>query len=83
MDLFALLKRMLFNCRICAFLDSLQEEVPAVQTPLLQPDSFSLHSNFSLDADQGKGKNEERLHRLTELQQKSPSLGMLPVADMM
>ncbi|NXM21616.1 CSPP1 protein, partial [Ploceus nigricollis] len=45
------------------------------QTPLLQPDSFSLHSNFSLDADQVKGKNEERLHRLTELQQKSPSLG--------
>ncbi|KAM4907420.1 centrosome and spindle pole-associated protein 1 [Sylvia borin] len=51
------------------------EEVPAVQTRLLQPDSFSLHSNFSLDVDQGKGKNEERLHRLTELQQKSPSLG--------
>ncbi|NWX37834.1 CSPP1 protein, partial [Notiomystis cincta] len=45
------------------------------QTPLLQPDSFSLHSNFSLDAEQVKGKNEERLHRLTELQQKSPSLG--------
>nr|XP_041569859.1 centrosome and spindle pole-associated protein 1 isoform X5 [Taeniopygia guttata] len=51
------------------------EEVPPGQTPLLQPDSFSLHSNFSLDADQVKGKNEERLHRLTELQQKSPSLG--------
>ncbi|NXM56944.1 CSPP1 protein, partial [Illadopsis cleaveri] len=56
-------------------LERAAEEVPAVQTPLLQPDSFSLHSNFSLDADQGKGKNEERLHRLTELQQKSPSLG--------
>ncbi|XP_072780825.1 centrosome and spindle pole-associated protein 1 isoform X2 [Taeniopygia guttata] len=51
------------------------EEVPPGQTPLLQPDSFSLHSNFSLDADQVKGKNEERLHRMTELQQKSPSLG--------
>ncbi|NXD19495.1 CSPP1 protein, partial [Spelaeornis formosus] len=51
------------------------EEVPPVQTPLLQPDSFSLHSNFSLDVDQVKGKNEERLHKLTELQQKSPSLG--------
>ncbi|OWK63367.1 Centrosome and spindle pole-associated protein 1 [Lonchura striata] len=60
---------------MCAFLDSLQEEVPPGQTPLLQPDSFSLHSNFSLDADQVKGRNEERLHRLTELQQKSPSLG--------
>ncbi|XP_071276718.1 centrosome and spindle pole-associated protein 1 isoform X11 [Agelaius tricolor] len=54
---------------------AVHEEVPAGQTPLLQPDSFSLHSNFSLDAEQVKGKNEERLHRLTELQQKSPSLG--------
>ncbi|NXO39452.1 CSPP1 protein, partial [Locustella ochotensis] len=45
------------------------------QTPVLQPDGFSLHSNFSLDVDQVKGKNEERLHRLTELQRKSPSLG--------
>ncbi|XP_068043442.1 centrosome and spindle pole-associated protein 1 isoform X9 [Anomalospiza imberbis] len=54
---------------------AVREEVPPGQTPLLQPDSFSLHSNFSLDADQVKGKNEERLHRLTELQQKSPSLG--------
>ncbi|NXK65676.1 CSPP1 protein, partial [Sylvietta virens] len=54
---------------------AVHEEVPPGQTPLLQPDSFSLHSNFSLDADQVKGKNEERLHRLTELQQKSPSLG--------
>ncbi|XP_077639489.1 centrosome and spindle pole-associated protein 1 isoform X5 [Lonchura striata] len=52
-----------------------REEVPPGQAPLLQPDSFSLHSNFSLDADQVKGRNEERLHRLTELQQKSPSLG--------
>ncbi|XP_074738702.1 centrosome and spindle pole-associated protein 1 isoform X7 [Strix uralensis] len=51
------------------------EDVPAGQAPLLQPDSFSLHSNFSLDVDQLKGKNEERLHRLTELQQKSPYLG--------
>ncbi|XP_037985033.1 centrosome and spindle pole-associated protein 1 isoform X9 [Motacilla alba alba] len=54
---------------------AVREEVPPGQTPLLQPDSFSLHSNFSLDVDQVKGKNEERLHRLTELQQKSPSLG--------
>ncbi|XP_030089235.2 centrosome and spindle pole-associated protein 1 isoform X7 [Serinus canaria] len=54
---------------------AVREEVPAGQTPLLQPDSFSLHSNFSLDMDQVKGKNEEHLHRLTELQQKSPSLG--------
>ncbi|XP_041329713.1 centrosome and spindle pole-associated protein 1 isoform X4 [Pyrgilauda ruficollis] len=54
---------------------AVREEVPPGQTPLLQPDSLSLHSNFSLDVDQVKGKNEERLHRLTELQQKSPSLG--------
>ncbi|NWR91383.1 CSPP1 protein, partial [Furnarius figulus] len=45
------------------------------QTQLLQPDSLSLHSNFSLDVDQLKGRNEERLHRLTELQQKSAYLG--------
>ncbi|XP_010075423.1 PREDICTED: centrosome and spindle pole-associated protein 1 [Pterocles gutturalis] len=51
------------------------EDVPPEQTPLLQPDGFSLHSNFSLDVDQLKGKNEERLRRLTELQQKSAYLG--------
>ncbi|XP_027762332.1 centrosome and spindle pole-associated protein 1 isoform X6 [Empidonax traillii] len=51
------------------------EDVAAAQTPLLQPDSLSLHSNLSLDVDQLKGKNEERLHRLTELQQKSSYLG--------
>ncbi|KFQ69211.1 Centrosome and spindle pole-associated protein 1, partial [Phaethon lepturus] len=50
-------------------------ECAVCQTPLLQPDSFSLHSSFSLDADQLKGKNEERLRRLTELQQKSAYLG--------
>ncbi|NWW40636.1 CSPP1 protein, partial [Panurus biarmicus] len=61
--------------KLRALQSAVREEAPAGQTPLLQPDSFSLHSNFSLDADQVKGKNEERLHRLTELQQKSPSLG--------
>lgn len=60
----------------------LQEDVPPGQTPPLQPDSFSLHSSFSLDVDQLKGKNEERLHRLTELQQKSAYSGMLCVAEM-
>ncbi|KAM6410105.1 centrosome and spindle pole-associated protein 1 isoform 13-T13 [Pluvialis apricaria] len=49
--------------------------VPPDQTQLLQPDGFSLHSNFSLDVDQLKGKNEERLRRLTELQRKSAYLG--------
>ncbi|KAJ7406035.1 Centrosome and spindle pole-associated protein 1 [Pitangus sulphuratus] len=52
------------------------EDVAVAQTPLLQPDSLSLNSNLSLDVDQLKGKNEERLHRLTELQQKSAYLGM-------
>ncbi|XP_040401773.1 centrosome and spindle pole-associated protein 1 isoform X14 [Cygnus olor] len=51
------------------------EDVPRDQTPLLQPDNFSLHSNFSLDVDQMKSKNEERLRRLTELHQKSAHLG--------
>ncbi|XP_050174374.1 centrosome and spindle pole-associated protein 1 isoform X3 [Myiozetetes cayanensis] len=51
------------------------EDVAVAQTPLLQPDSLSLHSDLSLDVDQLKGKNEERLHRLTELQQKSAYLG--------
>ncbi|NXC35788.1 CSPP1 protein, partial [Campylorhamphus procurvoides] len=56
-------------------LERAQEDVAAGQMLLLQPDSLSLHSNFSLDVDQLKGKNEERLHRLTELQQKSAYLG--------
>ncbi|NXG21394.1 CSPP1 protein, partial [Grallaria varia] len=51
------------------------EDILAGQTPQLQPDSLSLRSNLSLDVDQLKGKNEERLHRLTELQQKSAYLG--------
>ncbi|XP_065686500.1 centrosome and spindle pole-associated protein 1 isoform X5 [Patagioenas fasciata] len=51
------------------------EDVPPGQTPPLQANSFSLHSSFSLDIDQLKGKNEERLHRLTELQQKSAYSG--------
>ncbi|KFV10355.1 Centrosome and spindle pole-associated protein 1, partial [Tauraco erythrolophus] len=51
------------------------EDVRPGQPPLLEPDSFSLRSNFSLNADQLKGKNEERLRRLTELQQKSTYSG--------
>ncbi|NXP24331.1 CSPP1 protein, partial [Scytalopus superciliaris] len=51
------------------------EDVAAGQTPLLQPDSLSVHSNFSLDVEHLRGKNEERLHRLTELQQKSAYSG--------
>ncbi|XP_025932816.1 centrosome and spindle pole-associated protein 1 isoform X5 [Apteryx rowi] len=51
------------------------EDVPSGRTPLPQPDSFSLHSSSSLNVDQLKGKNEERLHRLTELRRKSAHLG--------
>ncbi|NXD73068.1 CSPP1 protein, partial [Eolophus roseicapillus] len=63
------MKQKALECAVC------MEDVPRGQTPLLQPDSSSLHSSFSLDIDQLKGKNEERLHRLTELQQKSACLG--------
>ncbi|NXP06985.1 CSPP1 protein, partial [Thinocorus orbignyianus] len=51
-------------------LERAQEDILPDQMPLLQPDSFSVHSNFSLDLEQLKSKNEERLRRLTELQQK-------------
>ncbi|XP_064363505.1 centrosome and spindle pole-associated protein 1 isoform X2 [Dromaius novaehollandiae] len=51
------------------------EDVPSGQTPLPQPDSFSLHSSSSLNVDQLKGKNEERLRRLTVLRRKSAHLG--------
>ncbi|NWH42941.1 CSPP1 protein, partial [Fregata magnificens] len=63
------IKQKALECAVC------MEDVLPGQTLLLQPDSFSLHSSFSLDVDQLKGKNEERLHRLTELQQKSAYLG--------
>ncbi|NXS69308.1 CSPP1 protein, partial [Pandion haliaetus] len=63
------MKQKALECAVC------MEDVPPGQPLLPQADSFSLHSSFSLDVDQLKGKNEERLHRLTELQQKSASLG--------
>lgn len=50
-------------------------DVPPAPTPLLQPDSDSLHSNFSLGVEHMKGKNEERVRRLTELQQRAAHLG--------
>ncbi|NWI66776.1 CSPP1 protein, partial [Todus mexicanus] len=52
----------------------LQEDAPPGQTPSLPPDSLSLRSSFSLDVDQLKGRNEERLQGLTELQQKAAYL---------
>ncbi|XP_053251938.1 centrosome and spindle pole-associated protein 1 isoform X11 [Podarcis raffonei] len=40
-------------------------------TPPLQTDNDSLHSNSSLNIDQLKARNEERLRRLNELQKKA------------
>ncbi|NXG81122.1 CSPP1 protein, partial [Baryphthengus martii] len=51
------------------------EDVPWGQTPSLPPDSSSLRSSFSLDVDQLRGRNEERMHRLSELQQRAAYLG--------
>ncbi|NXH17558.1 CSPP1 protein, partial [Bucco capensis] len=50
------------------------EDLPAGQALSLQPDTSSLPSDFSLDVDQLKSKNEERLQRLTELQQQAAYL---------
>ncbi|XP_068018616.1 centrosome and spindle pole-associated protein 1 isoform X4 [Melanerpes formicivorus] len=49
------------------------EDTPAAWTPPLHPDSFSLHSNCSLE--QLRGRNEERLQRLAELQQQPAARG--------
>ncbi|XP_054034952.1 centrosome and spindle pole-associated protein 1 [Dryobates pubescens] len=49
------------------------EDTPAGWTPPLHPDSFSLHSNCSLE--QLRGRNEERLQRLAELQQQPAARG--------
>ncbi|XP_074800375.1 centrosome and spindle pole-associated protein 1 isoform X4 [Natator depressus] len=51
------------------------DDVPFSNSPLPQPDSFSLHSSSSLNVDQLKARNEERLRRLNELQKKSVNLG--------
>ncbi|NXJ68981.1 CSPP1 protein, partial [Rostratula benghalensis] len=61
---------------------AVSEDVLPDQRPLLQPDSFSVHSDCSLDVEQLKGKNQERLRRLTELQQKAaPSADDLSLGD--
>ncbi|XP_074841844.1 centrosome and spindle pole-associated protein 1 isoform X2 [Carettochelys insculpta] len=39
------------------------------------PDTFSVHSNSSLNVDELKTRNEERMRRLNELQKKSLNLG--------
>ncbi|EMP41224.1 Centrosome and spindle pole-associated protein 1 [Chelonia mydas] len=52
----------------------LQDDVPFSNSPPPQPDSFSLQSSSSLNVDQLKARNEERLRRLNELQKKSVNL---------
>ncbi|NXD85463.1 CSPP1 protein, partial [Halcyon senegalensis] len=51
------------------------DDAPPGQTPSLPPDSSSLRSSFSLDVEQLRSRNEERLQGLTELQQKAACLG--------
>ncbi|KAM7174940.1 centrosome and spindle pole-associated protein 1 isoform 3-T3 [Macrochelys suwanniensis] len=51
------------------------DDVLFSRSPPPQPDSFSLHSSSSLNVDQLKARNEERLRRLNELQKKSVYLG--------
>ncbi|CAM2106726.1 centrosome and spindle pole-associated protein 1 isoform X2 [Caretta caretta] len=51
------------------------DDVPFSKSPPPQPDSFSLCSSSSLNVDQLKARNEERLRRLNELQKKSVNLG--------
>ncbi|KAG6933097.1 centrosome and spindle pole associated protein 1 [Chelydra serpentina] len=51
------------------------DDVLFSKSPPPQPDSFSLHSSSSLNVDQLKARNEERLRRLNELQKKSVNLG--------
>nr|XP_034981647.1 centrosome and spindle pole-associated protein 1 isoform X7 [Zootoca vivipara] len=46
-------------------------------TPSLETDDDSLHSNSSLNIDQLKARNEERLRRLNELQKKAIHIGMV------
>ncbi|NXX46984.1 CSPP1 protein, partial [Tricholaema leucomelas] len=57
------------------------EDTPAGWTPPLQPDGFSLHSNCSLPVEQLRGRNEERLQRLAELQQQPAGLGRAAAGD--
>ncbi|NXR05848.1 CSPP1 protein, partial [Semnornis frantzii] len=54
------------------------EDIPAGSTSPLQPDSCSSHSNCSLAVEQLRGRNEERLQWLAELQQQPASPGRAP-----
>ncbi|XP_043363692.1 centrosome and spindle pole-associated protein 1 isoform X6 [Dermochelys coriacea] len=57
------------------------DDVPFSKSPLPQPDSCSLHSSSSLNVDQLKARNEERLRRLNELQKKSVNLDLWFVVE--
>nr|XP_060631412.1 centrosome and spindle pole-associated protein 1 isoform X4 [Anolis sagrei ordinatus] len=48
-----------------------KDDAPFRVTPPAQSDSSSLHSNSSLNIDQLKARNEERLQRLNELRKKA------------
>ncbi|XP_077208354.1 centrosome and spindle pole-associated protein 1 isoform X12 [Paroedura picta] len=52
-----------------------KDDVPLRLTPPLQPDDISLLSGSSLNIDQLKARNEERLQRLNELQKKAIHIG--------
>nr|XP_056710350.1 centrosome and spindle pole-associated protein 1 [Euleptes europaea] len=52
-----------------------KDDVPLRLTPPLQPDNISVHSDSSLNIDQLKARNEERLQRLSELQKKAIHIG--------
>ncbi|XP_060099675.1 centrosome and spindle pole-associated protein 1 isoform X2 [Heteronotia binoei] len=52
-----------------------KDDVPLRLTPPLQSDNISLHSGSSLNIDQLKARNEERLQRLNELQKKAIHIG--------
>ncbi|XP_048363427.1 centrosome and spindle pole-associated protein 1 isoform X4 [Sphaerodactylus townsendi] len=55
--------------------EQVEDDVPLRLTPPLHPDNISLHSGSSLNIDQLKARNEERLQRLCELQKKAIHIG--------
>ncbi|KAL8182050.1 UNVERIFIED_CONTAM: hypothetical protein K2H54_041602 [Gekko kuhli] len=52
-----------------------KDDVTLRLTPPLQPDNISLYSGASINIDQLKARNEERLQRLNELQKKGIHIG--------
>lgn len=64
-----------FNALIFLISIHWQDDVALRLTPPLQPDNISLQSGSSLNIDQLKARNEERLQRLNELQKKAIHIG--------